>query len=398
MLRGLKRNVLKINERGVIYLKVVSPPGSAPTYAFASPAANTSAVNAIVGFQHVGSDGVVGFLLLQSHRYNIGAFTDLNGNGAYDPGEPVALLKDIHPTPLADTAVRSTPLELSLSPTNRLLSGQLVTLPKENGDLGEVLPVNVGEIANLDEPKFSAEAGEQGMWRPFEFLQENGIGIYFLEPYNPHKLPVLFIYGISGSFQDWRPILKKLDRRKYQPWLFQYPSGLRLAKSANALAHMILLLRAQHSFERMAIVAHSMGGLVSRGAIQLAVGQAGTNFISELVTISTPWAGHEAAELGVKYLDYPVPSWHDMNPGSAYLQQILAQPLPLGTQHDLIFGFKSAGGFGLPDDNDGVVGVASELVPEVEDHALRVYGLHLDHNEILRSPLVLQKVEQALAR
>jgi len=395
-LRRLKQNVQQINARGIISVTVSPLAGTAPTYALALSPSNGT--NRMVGFQPVGPSGAAMFLLLGNRHYSVGAFTDLNTNGIYDGGEPIAYVRDVRPTPLSDTTQHRLPLALTLSATNGLPRGQSMALPRRDEELGEALTVKSGEIANLDEPKFSAEVGEMGMWRPFEFLQQYGYGIYFLEPYDPHKLPVLFVYGIAGSFQEWRPVVEKMDRRKYQPWFFQYPSGVRLDKSARGLAGLLLLLRQQYRFERMAVVAHSMGGLVSRGAIQRAVNQAGTNFIPNFITISTPWGGHEAAELGVKHLDFPVPSWYDMATGSDYLKEILARPLPPGTRHDLIFGFKHKSGLGLPDDNDGTVGVESELVHQVQEEAASVFGLHLDHNEILRSPIVLRKIEQTLAR
>ena len=258
--------------------------------------------------------------------------------------------------------------------------------------------MTLGEIADLNNPKFSSAAGELGMWKPFEFVQRYGFGIYFMEPYDPKRTPVLFVYGISGSPQDWRTILEKMDRRKHQLWFCLYPSGIRLDKAANGLSSAILLLKQRYGVKQIDVVAHSMGGLVSRGAIQRAVSLAGTNFIPHLVTISTPWGGHQAAELAVKHLDFPVPSWRDMAPGSDYLKEILNQPLPTGTRHDLLFSYKSSSSLSLPSENDGVVAVPSELLPQVQEQAASVLGVFQDHMGILASPITLQRVEQSLAR
>ena len=192
--------------------------------------------------------------------------------------------------------------------------------------------------------------------------------------------------------------MEKLDRQKYQAWFAYYPSGGRLGKVADGLAAAILLLKQRHGFDRMAVVAHSMGGLVSRGAIQRVVKQAGTNFIPEFFSVSTPWGGHAAAEGAVKHLKYPVPSWRDMAPGSDYLREILSQPLPPGTRHDLMFSFQHSGRIGLPPDNDGVVGVASELFEPVQSQAASVVGLHLGHMEIPNSPITLRRIEMRLSQ
>lgn len=396
-LLGVKKEVKQLNAHGAIAVEVSNLSISATNYALALSAAGNQ-TNEMVGFQTVGPDGLAVFLLRQNRTYAVGAFSDLNGNGTYDGGEPVCVATNIQPASLSDTGARAKPIALRLASTNGLPRGQRFMLPRENLELGEALPIALGAIADLDDPKFSSAAGESGMWQPYDFIQRYGVGVYFLEPYTPKKIPVMFVYGISGSVQDWRVILEKMDRQKYQPWLFQYPSGLRLDKSANALSSAMLLLKQRHGFERIYVVAHSMGGLVSRGAIQRTVTLAGTNFIPHFVTISTPWGGHQAAELAVKHLKFPVPSWRDMAPGSEYLTEIFSQPLPAGTRHDLLFSYKSSSSLGLPSENDGVVAVTSELKPEVQEQAGSVLGVFEDHMGILASPITLKRVQEALAR
>ena len=393
----VEHQVKEINAHGVVGLEISGLSTTATNYALALTSI-AKGTNEMVGFQTVGADGFAAFLLLQKRTYAIGAFTDLNGNRMYDGGEPVCLATNIHPTSLADVEVRASPIRLRLSATNGLPRGQSFALPRENPELGEAVSVTIGEIADLNNPKFSSEVGEMGMWKPFEFIQRYGIGVYFMEPYDPKRTPVLLVYGISGSPQDWRAILEKLDRRKHQLWFFQYPSGIRLDKAANGLSSGILLLKQKYGFSQLDVVAHSMGGLVSRGAIQRTVSLAGTNFIPHFVTISTPWDGQGAAELAVKHLDFPVPSWRDMAPGSDYLKDIFSKPLPTGTRHDLIFSYKSSSSLSLPSENDGVVAVQSELLPEVQEQAASVLGVFQDHMGILGSPITLQRVEKSLAR
>lgn len=393
----LKHSVQQINAHGVIALQVTNLSPTATNYALAL-SRDGAGTNVMAGFQVVGTDGFAFFLLRQQRAYAVGAFSDLNGNGAYDGNEPAQLLRNILPTPLADTRNRAEPLLLTLTTNNDLPRGQSIALPRENPDLGGALSVALGNVADLDQAQFSTANGELGMWQPYEFLQRFGMGIYFLEPYSPKKVPVLFVYGISGSPADWRTMFEKIDRKKYQPWFYQYPSGLRLDRSANALATGLLLLQQRHGFKRLDVVAHSMGGLVARGAIQRTANLMGTNLVAHFISISTPWGGHEAAELGVKHLDYPVPSWRDMTAGSDYLKDILSSPLPAGTRYDLIFGYKRASGIGLADENDGVVAVRSELPTGVQDEAASIFGAYEDHMGILNSPLTLKRVERSLAR
>jgi pimeloyl-ACP methyl ester carboxylesterase len=393
----LKHNVKKVESFGVVGVEVNAPAATAPTYALAWTATTESKTNKMIGFQQVDPGGVAVFLLRQKNKYNVGAFTDLNKNGTYDGGEPMDFVRDVKPTPLSDTTNRSATIPLRLSPTNGLPRGQSATLPEEDKELGEALGVAIGQVVKLSDPRFTVEIGEMGMWKPYEFLQQYGFGIYFLEPYQANKTPVLFVYGISGSPQDWKDIIEKLDRKKYQPWFFYYPSGLRLDKIANALAGGVILLQKRYGFDHIDVVAHSMGGLVSHGAIRRIEAETKENFVPHFISISTPWAGHEAAEMGVKHLRFPVPSWRDMSQNSSYLKDVAEHPLPKSTRHDLIFGYKSAGGFGMPDDNDGVVGVESQLSLPVQQRAASVFGLHQEHMEILKSPVVMERIEQYLA-
>jgi hypothetical protein len=393
----LRQSVKQHNASGVIAVKVTNPSSTATNYALAL-SRNRAGSNEMIGFQVVGPDGLALFLLHLGHTYSVAAFTDLNGNGTYDGGEPAQIVRNIRPTPFAEASNRASIVTLTLTTSNALPRGQKIVLPRENPKLGEALPVSIGQIANLDDPKFSVEVGETSMWQPYKFIEEEGFGIYFLEPFSPNKIPVLFVYGIGGSPQDWRTIFQKMDRGKYQVWFYQYPSGFHLDKSANALANSLVLLKQRYSFNQMAVLAHSMGGLVSRGAIQRAANLAQTNFVTHFISISTPWGGHELAQRGVKYMNYPVPSWQDMVPGSAYQKEILSKPLPEGTRYDLIFSYKSSSGFGLPDENDGVVSVQSQLVPQVQREAASVFGLHEEHKEILNSPVTLRHIEELLSQ
>ena len=93
------------------------------------------------------------------------------------------------------------------------------------------------------------------------------------------------------------------------------------------------------------VVAHSIGGLVSRAAITKAVSAEGSNFIPRFVSISTPWCGHAAAESGIRHLKKPVPSMIDVAPESDYLRSLYTTPLPKGTTHDLIYGSTKGGYF-----------------------------------------------------
>ena len=84
--------------------------------------------------------------------------------------------------------------------------------------------------------------------------------------------------------------------------------------------------------------------------------------------------------------------------GSPYQKSLVSQPWPKSIRYDLIFSYKSSGGFGLPDENDGVVSLESQLLLPIQERASSILGLRLDHTGILSSPIVWQRVETCLSQ
>ena len=77
--------------------------------------------------------------------------------------------------------------------------------------LGQVTAV--GEVANLGDPRFDEAVAEDGLWRPFDFLFK----------------------GHPGHRANFRTLIERLDRRRFQPWAYYYPSGASLPAVADHL-------------------------------------------------------------------------------------------------------------------------------------------------------------------
>jgi len=248
----------------------------------------------------------------------------------------------------------------------------------------EALPVT-----DLDAPAFMVSNGRKGLWLPLSFVKEKRGGVYLLEPYDAAKIPVLFIHGAGGTPQDWRYFISKLDRKKYQVWVYYYPTGLPIDLSAGWLNNFVTELHRQYGFRQLAIAAHSMGGLVARRFIALDSG-AGRDYHTLLVTFSTPFGGVPAARLGLSLGAYGVPAWRDLTPESAFLRRLQAQPLPAGVQHYVFFGYREdASDF----DSDGVISVASQLAAA----GAPARGFHTDHSDIIDSAPVFKSFAALLA-
>ena len=120
----------------------------------------------------------------------------------------------------------------------------------------------------LDDERFSAENGSQGiLGRDWISIKKIGGNIFFLEEYDPEKIPILFIHGAGGTPKGWEYFVNNLDRSRFQPWLFYYPTGARLKAMSYLLFWKLYNLQIKYKFDTLYLTAHSMGGLVARSLI-----------------------------------------------------------------------------------------------------------------------------------
>ena len=96
------------------------------------------------------------------------------------------------------------------------------------------------------------------------------------------------------------------------------------------------------------------------------------------------------AEKGVRALSVPVPSWHDVVPGSEFLQTVFNTRLKGKVPHHLLFGYQ------VGSEGDGSVDLNSVLLNEAQDDAVEVRGFEADHVKILSLESVLEYVEHIL--
>jgi pimeloyl-ACP methyl ester carboxylesterase len=125
------------------------------------------------------------------------------------------------------------------------------------------------------------ELGEEGLKGLFEVEDYlDRLGIYMHQPYDPERVPVLFVHGLRSSPITWRDVLNDLladeeIRRRCQFWMFLYPTGLPFPTAAADLRRELTWVRDYYDPIRtdpgprdMLVIGHSMGGLISRGLVQ----------------------------------------------------------------------------------------------------------------------------------
>lgn len=100
-------------------------------------------------------------------------------------------------------------------------------------------------------------------------------GLFQLEPYDPNKIPVIFVHGLMSRPEAWVQAMNTLFanptiRKKYQFWFLLYPTGLPvwgsawlLRKEMDRFHQELDPSNSNPNMRRMILVGHSMGGLIS---------------------------------------------------------------------------------------------------------------------------------------
>ncbi len=195
----------------------------------------------------------------------------------------------------------------------------------------------------------------------------------------PSSKILLLVHGWTARPKVWTEFIEKIQQETDLPyteiWTFGYNSSWGIQQNAEILAQNIV------SFSNAAkidIVAHSMGGLVSRSMIEQ---YGGADFIRKLITIGTP---HKGSPLAVsRYLlgeivktsgndeDYILynhvsQGFMDLNTNSSFIKQMEkmeSPPLPYyaiaATNEPSLW--QQVSGLILSGPDDGIVAVSSAL-------------------------------------
>ena len=331
------------------------------------------------------------YILLTKADYVIFAFSDTNGDFAYQAGEPAAQIdgpfinwfSDMHGQDEVDYA--------ALQIEEIKLAKATVLEQKLDFSLGALRKVekvseNFLETVSWDDERFSDENVRLGMWEPGSFLEEVGYGLYVLKEYDPTLKSILLVHSVNDSPRVFESLANTIPA-DYQLLLFHYPSAASLEYTSYILSEALdeVVLRGQ--IPQLDIIAHSMGGLVSKGMIHLA-DEAVRQKMRLFISIASPFGGHAAAAAGIKWSPAVAPSWRAMAPDSQYLQTISGLDLSQGPSHHLIYSFSHEAG-GKNEGDDGVVTVGSQLTVSAQRNATAIYGIADNHVGAVSNPCTL---------
>ncbi|MGC4118002.1 MAG: alpha/beta hydrolase [Myxococcales bacterium] len=195
---------------------------------------------------------------------------------------------------------------------------------------------------------------------------------------NTSKIQVLFVHGVEDTPVAWTT-LSALDPARYQPWFFFYPTGLGLDQLGSELADVVEVLSES---AQTVLVAHSMGGLVSRRALKALAEEARPKFpLLGYLSLGTPYGGMDSAD-GMNNIPVALrpfvkrQSLFDVQPDGTFLANLYQGAYPDGLPFYLFWG-NSKG------DGDGTVTKESATDARATAKALDVCSFNLDHVGLL---------------
>jgi pimeloyl-ACP methyl ester carboxylesterase len=320
--------------------------------------------------------------------YVIGAYVDVNGDGEYQPIEPATYYG----------IEEGRPMSTVVTPQGRVVMEPLsIQGPIESRPDVETAValrrgiVNTGHVVSLNDPIFSRDSASMGYWRPVDYLRKLGGGLLFLQEYQEGKTPIVFVHGANGTALDFEAVIASLDRNEYQPWVLQYPSGVRLDMVSEYLLQTINELHAKHGFGEMCLVAHSMGGLVARSFVMKHNLSGSPVRIALVMTINSPMNGMKSAKSGARHSPVVVPSWRDVAEGSEFIQNLHAWRWPKEVPYCLVFSYKPGEG------GDGVAPLETQVPLSLQDEASWIYGFPAEHSAVLTDEAFITRFKRILA-
>ncbi len=345
----------------------------------------------VVDVNHVARPDSYYGLNLPAGEYRLLVVSDLDRDGYYDEtevigGREVSLAAAAVPDKVLgrydiDPAARPKPVNGPIRVAAHKAAGGMESFfyPK-------------GAIRSLDDPVFGPQMATLGMYEPAAFLEAAPMMFYALEEDAGYKVPVVFVHGIDGSARDFADVVAGLDRTRFKPWFFHYPSGTDL-NQLGAMFHKIFLSGKVIPLGDMPMVtvAHSMGGLVVREALNLRSGGRGENRVRRFITIASPLGGHPAARSAAS-APVVIPSWRDINPESKFIAGLHRKPLPADVDYHLLFAYGNDRTIKLGTNSDGGVPLASQLSPPAQKEAAAQRGFDDTHTGILKNREAIREI------
>jgi len=337
-------------------------------------------------------DGTYG-ILLPNGEYDLLFFTDIDRDGFYETEEVAGRTPADAPVVVGPKASRD---------GVTVVAGDIVVDRRHPTPGSAALRVATARkpfvVESVNDPIFAPEFGEMGVYQPNRFVARTQNWFFSIGEPKLSKPQIVLVHGINGTPRDFATLIEGIDRKRYQVWLFYYPTGLSLDKLGIILARVVQLLadEAQSPDFRVAIVAHSMGGLVGRRAVNELCHAGKPPYLRAFASFDTPYGGIDQVVGAVKSGRELVPSWKDIAAGSKFLTRLHEATLPSDLPFHLFFGWGNHTGHGPTVAGDGTISLASQLAPRAQEAATEVSGYPATHVGVLSDPAALEALSRLL--
>jgi triacylglycerol esterase/lipase EstA (alpha/beta hydrolase family) len=113
--------------------------------------------------------------------------------------------------------------------------------------------------------------GLMGGFRSIHYIDKTGL--YFLQPYDPDRIPLVFVHGLFSTPFTWVQTINGLQadseiRKHYQFWVFGYPTGNPILYSALRLREELANVDKRYpNHQPYVLVGHSMGGMLTHDQV-----------------------------------------------------------------------------------------------------------------------------------
>ncbi|OPY09248.1 MAG: Alpha/beta hydrolase family protein [Syntrophaceae bacterium PtaB.Bin095] len=319
--------------------------------------------------------------------YDVYFFADIDRNGYFEADEMIGQTSGA-PIRLRKEAVKD----------GMTFSGPTFMLDV-NSPARTDLPINVPVrqqhyvFGSLDDPFFDPRYGEMGMYDAKKFFAHTQRFLFSLEKFNPDKTAVVFVHGVAGTPRDFRYLVAGLDKTRYQPIFYYYPSGMPLRKLGSLLADILKILGESKEFrlKRVIVAAHSMGGLVSLSALNELCIDGPPSYLRGYISFDSPYGGVESANQAVENAPAVLAAWRDVAPGSSFLSVLHAGFAAGKIPFHLFFGYKTG------NSGDGTITLQSQLEHRIQFAARKTHGFNASHVGILNDEQARQQFYRVLA-